>query len=800
MNHSRPLPWLRVYLGVAATTMATLLFELALTRIFSVVLFYHFAFMAISVALFGLGAGAICSYYWTDRQVSASLWNRLGLLSSLNVLATALVLLVILQQRVSIEVSAANAGKLALIYFVSAVPFFLAGMVLSLAIAETVERVDRVYFFDLLGAAAGCLALVPLLDLVGGPNTVLAAAALYGVGGVLWFGVGAGSREERGGRREERRGGWVAGGLVVMVGGFIFLNLHAKWVDVRFAKGKRLEYEVFSRWNSFSRVAVKPDDGGGNPAIVIDADAATSIPGLALERLDPRTRAELLQNGPALPYLIRPGARTLIIGPGGGFDVARALASGSRDVTGVEINPIIVNDIMRNRFAERSRHLYSRPEVRIQIEDGRSYVRRSREKYQVIQMTLVDTWASTAAGAFALSENNLYTTEAFRDYLEDLTDDGMLAITRWEFDPPRESLRVVSLGVEALRQMGAAEPWRHFLIARENAQDLTGYGAKDTVILKRTPFTGEEIARAREAMSAARMPAVYVPGERIANPFTELLLAPDPLRFAQHYRYDITPVTDNRPFFFYTVRSGELWGFITGRRSEDVKINIGVMMLFVLLGASVAGTAVILLLPPLLPGTRLPRERSAFAHLGYFFAIGVGYIMVEVGLIQRFVLFLGRPTYSLTVVVFSLLVASGLGSYASRRVVGERDGRLMTALAGVMLVVGMLGLVVAPVLQAGVGLPLAAKCAVSVALLFPAGFVMGMPFPSGLKRLEKRHPAAVRWAWAMNSASSVLGSVTAVFCAIHLGLSQTLFLGGGAYLVALMAVRGTARRGRDLRI
>ncbi len=744
MSHSPSLPWRRVYLGVAATTMATLLLELALTRIFSVVLFYHFAFMAISVALFGLGVGAICSYYWTARRAPLPLWQRLGLLSSLNTVATAVVLLVILRQKVSIEVSASNAWRLALIYFLSAVPFWLAGMVLSQAIAETVERVDRVYFIDLLGAGAGCLALVPLLDLVGGPNTVLAAAALYGVAGGLWFAV-----EGRGGRLAG--GAWLSGTLAAAVAVFICLNVQGRWVDVRFAKGKRLEYEVFSRWNSFSRVAVKPDDGGGSPAIVIDADAATSIPGVRPEELDSRTRAEFLRNGPGLPYVIRPGARTLIIGPGGGYDVARALASGSKEVTGVEINPIIVNDIMRRRFAERSRNLYQRPEVRIYIEDGRSYVRRSREKYQVIQMTLVDTWASTAAGAFALSENNLYTTEAFRDYLEDLTEDGMLAITRWEFEPPRESLRVVSLGVEALRRAGVAAPWRHFLITRENAQDLTGYGAKDTVILKRTPFTAEEIGRAREGMTAAGMAPVYVPGERIENPFTELLLAPDPLRFAREYRYDITPVPDNRPFFFYTVRWRELWGFITGRKSEDVKINIGVMMLIVLLGASVAATALILLLPPLLPGMRLPREGAAFVHLAYFFAIGVGYIMVEVGLIQKFVLFLGRPTYSLTVVVFSLLVASGLGSYASRRLVGEQERRLAAALGAVMVVVGLLGVAVPPVLEAGVGLPLGAKCAVSVALLFPAGFVMGMPFPSGLKRLERRYPAAVRWAWAMNS-------------------------------------------------
>ncbi len=737
--------WPRIYLGVATTTMATLLLELALTRIFSVVLFYHFAFMAISVALFGLGAGAIFSYYLAGPRSAAALWGRLGLLSALNIAVTALVLLIVLDQHVSLQATYKNAERLALIYFVSALPFFLAGAVISLAISETVERVDRVYFFDLLGASAGCLLLVPLLNLTGGPNAVLTAAALYGLAGAFWYAAGERSRAAR-----------FCLGLAAIAAVFIGFNLRTRWVDLRFAKGERLQHETFSRWNSFSRVAVR-----GN-AIFIDADAETDIATVAIDFLSPADRAEMLRSGPGLPYLVRPGAKTLVIGPGGGYDVARALASGSRDVTGVEVNPIIINDIMRGRFAQASHNLYGRPDVHIHVEDGRSYVRRSEEKYQVIQMTLVDTWASTAAGAFALTENNLYTAEAFVDYLRHLTDDGLLAITRWGFEPPRESLRVVSLGVEALRRLGAPEPWRHFLIAREGPQDATGYGSRDTVLVKRTPFTSEEIARARQPMHATHMPAVYVPGERIPNAFTDLLVGGDPDRFLAQYRYDVTPVTDNRPFFFYTVRSRELRSFITHHASEDVKINMGVMMLFVLLGASLVATAVILLLPPLLLGARLPREPRAFVHLAYFFAIGVGFIMVEVGLIQKFVLFLGQPTYSLTVVVFSLLAATGLGSFASRRLIGEDDRPLTFALAAAALVVALLGLVVPLVLQAGVGLPLAVKCALTVLLLFPAGFVMGLPFPSGLRRLQKTYPSAIRWAWAMNSASSVLGSVAAV--------------------------------------
>ena len=200
-------------------------------------------------------------------------------------------------------------------------------------------------------------------------------------------------------------------------------------IDVKFAKGLRLTQEEFVKWNEFSRIALKPEPGSPTKkSIVIDADAATGVANFDFEHLTSKERFDLAYQGPGFPYLLRPGAKTLIIGPGGGWDVARALASGSKNITGVEINPIIARDIMQTRFPDYSNRLYFRPEVKIVIEDGRSFVRGSAEQYQVLQATLVDTWASTAAGAFALSENNLYTTNAFLDYLNHLTSNGLMAL------------------------------------------------------------------------------------------------------------------------------------------------------------------------------------------------------------------------------------------------------------------------------------------------------------------------------------------------------------------------------------
>ena len=521
---------------------------------------------------------------------------------------------------------------------------------------------------------------------------------------------------------------------------------------------------------------------------VIDADAASGIFHYDLDHLSQSELHELRDQGPALPYRVRPAAKALIIGPGGGWDVARAWASGSRDIAGVEINPIIARSVMQEKFAEMSHNLYRRPGVRVIVEDGRSFVRRSTDRFQVVQATLVDTWAATAAGAFALSENNLYTTDAFRDYLAHLTGDGILAITRWGLEPPRESLRLVSLGIEALNQIGENEAWRHVIVGRQGS--VQGWGAQDTVLISRKPFSQGDIDQARQAIDDGGLQAVYYPGLEIQNQFHDLLRSPNPDQYERGYTFDITPVTDNRPFFFYTVQPRDLWDFLkkAARDTADYKINKAVPLLFRLMAISIAATVVIMVAPPLVLGTRLPQQRGVRGFLLYFLFIGTGYILIEVGLIQKFVLFLGHPTYALAVVVFSMLVSSGLGSNFSRRLLGKDEGRLIKTLGCVALLTALLALVLSSLLTAMVWLPIELKMAMTVALIAPVGFAMGMPFPTGLKRLEEWHAPSVRWAWSLNAASSVMGSVGALVCAIYLGLVQTLIIGGLFYLAALAVV------------
>jgi len=752
---------------VALTTSGTLLLELALTRIFSVVFYYHFAFLAISIALFGLGVGGVFSYVVAP---GGQIYKKLGVISLINAALALGAVMFVLTRGADI-----GTFELAIIYFTIALPFIGSGIIVSLAISETIERIDKVYFFDLMGAAAGCIALVALLNAVGGPNTIISVSILFAAAGALWFSL-AGCRMGR-----------IAGvGVGLAFTMLLIANFGHPFIEVHYAKGLKLRDEQYTKWNSISRIGLAPDKDAGE-MIFIDADASTAIANFDFNHLTASQLQDLEHQGPGIPYNLRPGAKTLIIGPGGGWDVSRSLASGSHDVTAVEINPIIATKIMREKFPQLSRNLYLRPDVHINIEDGRSFVRRSPDKFQVIQATLVDTWASTAAGAFALSENNLYTTDAFRDYLTHLTPDGLLTFTRWGFDPPRESLRLVSLAMSALADLGEHEPWRHVLVGRSGGKsELHGWGALDTVIFSRTPLSDADVARARQAFADAHMEAIYLPGDPPNNEFGKLLLAKDPLAWERNYRFDITPVSDNRPFFFYTVQPRDVADFIlqTNSKSADLKVNVAVPKLFDAMFVSIVAVGIILVLPPLVLGTKLPHDSSVRGFLLYFLAIGMGYILIEVAMIQKFVLFLGHPTYALTVVIFSMLVSSGLGSYTSRRLIGDNPAHLQKALAAVAILVAILALIVQPVLSAGVGLPFFIKVAATVLMLAPAGFAMGLPFPTGLRMLERTHAPAVRWAWSLNAAASVLGSVGALVLALYLGIVETLLIGRALYLFA----------------
>jgi spermidine synthase len=768
-------------LALGLTSFAALLLELALTRLFSVVLFYHFAFLAISIALLGLGAGGVCAYLFKDqvsRFSTRSVGSRVCLINAVVIFA---VLEIVLHVPVALSVTWKNSLRLTVLYLFAAVPFFLTGLLFSIAFSRETWRVSRLYGADLGGGALACLAVVPLLNWIGGPNTIMAAGCVMALASMVWSEV----------PRNRKIGAGVAAAFAVLIAA----NHSNRLIDVVYAKGKFRDpaWVEFSRWNALSRVEV--DRQGQAKAIVIDADASTYIMNCDLAHWhDSEWEKDLMSAPPALANVLRPHGEFAIIGPGGGVDVLRAVANGSPSVTGIEINPIIANTIMRGRYADYAQHLYERPEVHMHVTDGRSYLRSTPQRFDVVQMTLVDTWASTAAGAFALSENNLYTVEAFREYFEHLKADGLIAITRWEFREPREALRVVSVAMEALHSLGVANPARNFIVVSQGPLDEDGIPV--VVLAKKTAFSSDEESavqahmRKYHQLSPLYLPSNFGREQAAENVFANLIASNDPERFAQSYAYNVAPVNDDAPFFFFTLKPDQTLGPQAMRHAIDWKVNLGVLVLLVVLAISITAVAVFLILP-----LALQKGQHSPVRVLYFVAIGLGYILVEIAFIQRFVLFLGHPTYALTVVIFLLMLSSGAGSLMSRRWIVGLELAWVPLLFAILLLIGYIFLL-PHALARWVGLEFDYRLAMSATLLVPLGFVMGMPFPTGLRALaavpsgalagKVGNESAVEWAWAMNAAASVLGSVLAMVIAIEFGLTVTLACGAAAYLIALM--------------
>jgi len=767
--------------GIAATSAALLMTELALTRIFSVTMFYHFAFLAISIALFGLSASGVFVYIMRRRLAARDTAELLCLGALAHMTATVLALACLVRISVSLTYSPDNLLRMLAIYLLAAAPFFTGGAVLSLAFARLTARINALYASDLLGAALGCLALVPLMNQLGAPGVVLSAAALSAAAALCFAPAG------------RMRRAVVRTALVALGVPLLMQCSDLEPFDVSAIKGAERESKLlYSKWNSFSRVGVYdyPHDdwslspnfkGKPGPSLFMDIDASASTPILRGTGDTSYLRHELT----AIAYHLveRPaGFSALVIGPGGGRDVLSALAFGARRVEGVEINPIIVRDVMLGRFREYSGGLYTRPGVAVHVEDGRSFVRRSPERYDVIQASLVDTWAATAAGAYTLTENSLYTVEAFGEYLDHLADSGLLTFTRWVVD----GLRLVSLAQEACARRGL-DAAQHVAIVQHKTVM--------TFILKRSPFTAAEVQRLQRAAGELGFTLLYAPGlpaPAVKDPvemrnigasladYRALLLAPDRSRFLAGYRYDISATTDDRPFFFHVTRLRDQLQMALGRH---LLFGTGLSALLSLFLIS-AGLVLLFIIGPLLVGGERPR-RGWSGWLAYFAALGAGFMLLEVAVLQRFVLLLGHPVYSLTVTLFSLLLGTGLGSLLSRRVPDESVRRatlvalLAAALAGVLA-----ALVLERLVDFAIAWPLAARIAAAAALLIPVGVLLGVGLPGGMRLLDRAHPEIVAWGWGMNGAFSVIGATAAIFIAMNWGFSATLLAGALTYLLA----------------
>jgi hypothetical protein len=796
-GESEPV-WL--YLSVFWISASTLAFEIVLSRLFAVTQFYHFAFMTVSLALLGIGAsGTALSVFPSLRQSDpARRLSLFALLTALSALGSFTLANRLPFDSFAIAWEGRQVLYLALMYLALATPFFFSALAVGWLFSTRPADAARIYTANLTGSSIGCLLALGALATLGGESAATFCAWLAGVGAIMAGIAGVASRRAH--RTQISLGDMVLGLLGISVTGLLTIWLFSlpSFLEIRLSPYKSLSQvlrppgaeRVWTRWDAASRVDL------------VQSPSIRSFPGMSYAYLGELPRQDgLTFDGDALspityadagtaefagympgslPYLLQPTARALVLGTRGGLDVVVALASGAGDVTAVEPSEIAVEAV------KLATDLDDNSKVRFVIDEPRSFVRRSGQTFDVVQLALTHPYRPVTSGAYSLAENYDLTVEGFQDALSRLNEDGLFVITRWLQTPPSEGPRLFALAVTAAEQAGL-DPTQSIIALR-------GYNTV-TVIVKRGSWGDEELNAVREFAAARKFDLIYTPGLRAEEAnrynvlkddafyriFQELVTHPDRRQFYGDYPFDVKPPTDDWPFFghyFKWSQAGEILAQL-GKTWQPFG-GAGYYVLVMLLAFAVVAAGIIIILPLAIQGG-VRRTAYTGAALAYFAMIGLGFLFIEIPLVQRLILFVGRPTYALAVVLFGLLMFCGLGSLVSSLVPWR-------AALGVLVVTSLIYPLLLPALfEATLGLPLAARFALGVLSLAPLGLLMGMPLPKGIAWLEKVAPDLIPWAWGVNGAVSVIASVLAALVALTVGLRVVLVAGAVCYALALVA-------------
>jgi SAM-dependent methyltransferase len=727
-----------LHLAVFLITLSGLIFEVGLTRIYSATIWYHFTFVAVSVALLGWGLGGLAVHLLERRGFVPTL-DRAAVLVLIYAVTIPLCLGLIVLYPFRME-------RLALYFLAPLVPFFLAGMALSMIFDLHRARAGSLYFADLIGASLGAVGIVVLLQWLGG-ETSLVLASLAPVLAALLLS----SRPRMAMAAASTGVVLLLLAVLIQTGGTLRVTagmLKAMPRHMTETPGTRITQ---TGWNAYSRIDAV--EGFASPYLArlyIDSDAWTNVLEWdgALESV-----ADLSTWYRALPFRFTPNPETLVIGPGGGSDVLVALASGSRRVTAVELNPLMIEFV--RHYGARAGHLYEHPDVEVVQAEGRNFISRTDRRFDVIFLGFVDSWASVASGGLSLSENYLYTTEAFADYYDRLTPDGSLVILRWDADIPR----LVSNAVALLGAEAAAGRILVLLEARESSDDPP----QMIFMLRKRPFTEAETAEIVNTWTQAR--PVIVPGRHVDATYAPLLSGDmTPADWAAQSPTRVDAVFDDSPFYF------------AKERPFGMPRRMATGLLWLLLP--------VLLLLGLFVSLGRPAGQPAAAYgasVVYFACLGFGFIVVELALLQHLTLLVGHPIFTLSLLLCTLLAAGGLGAAMSQRVRGRHA----------CLIVASAGLIYAFALPAAISwllpLGLGARIAIAVAVTAPLGVAMGIPFPRGLSRAGQGALPAPPFFWGLNGTLSVVGSIATVMIALTLGFQVAMVTGAACYVVAALA-------------
>jgi len=786
-----------LYVGLAAISAAVLAYEIVLTRLFSIAHGYHFAFLAVSLALLGFGASgtALAIAPRWSRGLTSGRLRRLALGGSVTIVAGHVAANAVPFDPYRIALERGQLALLAVYLVALATPFFLLGLVQGLALTAWPDRAGRLYGAALGGSGLGCLLALAALSEVSGSRAVV-LAALVAVGGTLAFAGG----------RLAAVGPAAAAAVLALL-----LWQAPAWLDPRLSPYKPLSQLLT---HPGARV-VHSESSALSRLDVVEARTLRSAPGLSLTYDGPLprqlgiavdrdtilavtsreslTRSFLDALPASLPYRLRPRPRALVLEPGGGLDVLLALEQGARSVVAVEDDPALA-ELIGSRFSRQAGGVYDDPRTRVVRSSPRAYLARAKERFDVVEIALSEGFRAVTAGAYSLTESYLLTADGFDALLDRLAPGGLLVVHRWLQLPPTEELRAAALAAGALNRVGAR--------LRRSIAALRSFSTM-LILAKREPFTDREVEAIRAFARDRHFDLVSLPGleRRDANRFNVLrrdryfpafrdVLA-DPERFAGGYQYDVAPSTDDRPFFFH---------FFKWEQTPDVLRLLGKTWqpfggagYLIVLALLVLVTALALALVAV-PAAVVRRRRGGDRSGGwssptvYFGAIGLGFLLVEIALLQRFILLLEQPAYAVAVILFGLLLSSGVGSALSWRIPWRG------ALAALVAAIVLYPLLLAQTFPALLAQALAVRVLVALLLVAPLGLLMGVPFPRGLQALGRTDPASLPLAWGVNGFASVIGAVLAAVIALSFGFASVFFAGALAYLAALVAAWRTASR------
>jgi hypothetical protein len=797
-NSLRRLPFLS---AVFLITFSILIFQIAQTRILSVIIWYHLAFFAISVAMLGMTVGAVWLYLWRERFQRSSMAVTLSNFSLATALAMPASVSVQFCLVTPISLSLTTLVSWSLLLIAMAAPYVFSGVVVSLALTRGPFPTGLVYGVDLLGAALGCVAVIGLLNVVDGPTSVVLSGAISGLSAMA-FAASASSEDQK---RLKSRSWWQRPApVVIALIAFALLNSLAPvgthpmrpiLVKNNVEGAGGADDAVYERWNSYSRIVAMPSYiqfptmWGASPKLPSDTRVSEidlnidGMAGTAMFHYDgTRDSISFLQYDLVnLAYRLPGIHKSAVIGVGGGRDLMSAYLLGVSDITGVELNPIFINLHTRDPFYSNFSNLTTIPNLKLHVDDARSWFASTTEKFDLVQMSMIDTWAATGAGAFSLSENGLYTLEGWRAFLKAINDHGIFTVSRWYApDDVNETGRMIGLATAALLDAGVKDARPHLFVAR--AEHIA------TLVLSKSAFTEEQLRTLNDAVLDLGFRVLLAPNQ---PPESQLLAAITEShdfgaldRTADAPYLDLRVPTDNRPFFFNQLRFSDIPNALLGHLGFGVvagNLWASLGLILILFISIVAVTATILV--PLRGAVReCLRPLIVFGSL-YFSLIGMGFMLTEIALLQRFSVYLGHPIYSLGVCLFSLILASGLGSLTSEQLKLDERGKLLVWGSIVVVYLVVLEQSLPGVLESTTNRERLVRIAISLTAIMPLGFVLGFAFPTGMRLVEEVDRQPTPWFWGINGATGVLASVAGLMFSMSLGINVTLLISAACYLL-----------------